>query len=116
MKAVAVIQWAGRSTSGKPLYLDAGFRAVLHPDAALAEIEQHQKRQHAEYGDGGDPGQRALVKGSVIAPLRLLQESGRGVRNADPALDFLSSWRSCCSLTDWAVGLLPVPCWDMPSA
>jgi hypothetical protein len=65
--------------------LAARFLAVVEADAAAGEIEDPERDDHAEHEEPAEPGQHVLAEAAVIAPLRLLQDRGLGIRNADAA-------------------------------
>ena len=71
MKQVAVIQCTRRSNALKRTSVRPE-RPDFDPHHAADQVEHDQQRQHAEDGDGADPGQRHLVEVAPVAAGRLL--------------------------------------------
>ena len=75
MKQTAAIQCAKRSKAEKRA-IDPPGPAGRDPHRAEDEVKQHNEADHAEDGDGADPGQRDLMEPAPVTAGRLLERAG----------------------------------------
>ena len=59
----------------------------FEPDHAAAEIEDHERGQHAEDCDSSDPAQRNVSEFAPFTTRRLFENSGALIGDADAPLD-----------------------------